>query len=366
MQDESLYKIALSMIPHVGPVNARILVGYCGGVEAVFQESKKALLKINGIGESVAQNIKDPTVFDQANEQLEFLEKNEARALFFLDKDYPDRLKKLKDAPILLYYKGKGDLNNPRTLGIIGTRKASHEGRSTTEAIVSGLKKYNVQVISGLAYGIDIAAHRACVAHDISTVGVMGTGLDTLYPANHRSTAQAMCEQGGLLTEFPINCLPDAVHFPMRNRIIAGLSDGILVVESALKGGSMITAEMGISYHKEIFATPGRVQDLYSRGCNALIKSQKAQLIEDVDEIANYMNWNESAWTKSTQTALFVELNDQEKEVTNILTAEKDISIDKIYTQLTWPPSKVASVLLNLEFKGVVKCLPGKRYILAH
>lgn len=366
MQDESLYKIALSMVPQVGPVNARVLVGYCGGVEAVFKESKKALLKINGIGETVANHIKDPDIFDQAQQQQDFLDKNNARALFFLDTDYPERLKKLKDAPILLYYKGNGDLNLPRTLGVIGTRKPSPEGKATTEAIVSGLQKYQVQVVSGLAYGIDITAHRSCVAHDISTIGVMGTGLDKLYPANHYNTAQAMCELGGLLTEFPINCLPDAVHFPMRNRIIAGLSDGILVVESALKGGSIITAEMGIAYHKELFAIPGRIQDTYARGCNALIKSQKAQLIEDVDELATFMNWNESSWNQSTQTSLFVELDEQERAVTEILTSDSEVSIDKIYTKLNWPPSKVASVLLNLEFKGVVRCLPGKRYILAH
>ena len=253
-----------------------------------------------------------------------------------------------------------------RTLGIVGTRNLTQEGKFLTEEIVSKLKEFQVQIISGLAYGIDITAHRQCVKEGISTIGVMGTGLDRIYPAAHSQTARQMYDLGGLLTEFPIQTLPDAVHFPMRNRIIAGLSDAILVVESAFKGGSMITAEMAFGYNKEVFAIPGRVQDTYSKGCNHLIKKQKAQLIESAEEIALYMQWDVLGSVAGIQQQLFIELDEQEQLITALMSSDIDISIDKIYKSLTWPPSRIASILLNLEFKGIVRSLPGKRYILAH
>jgi DNA processing protein len=363
---DALYKIALSMVPGIGPVNARTLVSYCGGVEAIFKEKKRALLKIQGIGEALADALLQTQVYDAAQKQLDYLLANDARLLFFLDQDYPERLKRIKDSPILLYAKGNGNLNPKRSLAIVGTRKPTSEGRAITEEIVSGLTGCEVQIISGLAYGIDITAHRSCIQHGISTIGVMGTGLDQIYPAAHKGTARSMQELGAVLSEFPINSKADAVHFPMRNRIIAGMCDAILVIESAIKGGSMITAQMAIDYQKDLFAIPGRVQDTYSKGCNYLIKHQKAQLIESAEELATYMQWDGTKETKVIQQSLFLELDEAEQKVTAALSADIEISIDKLLQTLEWTPSKVASVLLNLEFKGLVRCLPGKRYILAH
>lgn len=366
MQDDTLYKIALSLIPTVGPINARLLVSHCGGVEAVFEEKKQTLLKISGIGEATANQVKSAEVFEEAQKQYDYMLKHGVKALFFLDKDYPERLKGIKDAPVLLYFKGEADLNAERILAIVGTRKPTIDGKANTEQIVSDLKEYGVVIISGLAYGVDITAHRRAVQEGMTTIGVMGTGIDKVYPSAHNQTAKQMCENGGLLSEFTIDCRPEAVHFPMRNRIIAGMSDAVLVVESAIKGGSMITAEMGIAYNKDIFAVPGRVQEQYAKGCHALIKTQKAQLIENGHEIAEHMQWTTGTEQKAPiQRQLFVELTPDEKEVMACLDHQKEKSIDKVHNNLTWPPSKVASVLLNLEFKGVVRCLPGKRYILA-
>lgn len=366
MNDDTLYKIALSLIPTVGPVNARILVSYCGGVEAVFREKKNTLLKINGIGESIASQVKSAEVFEKAQQQYDYIQENGAKAIFFLDKAYPERLKHIKDAPILLYFKGNADLNVPRCLGVVGTRKPTQEGKAITDAILSELKPYDVTIISGLAYGIDITAHRRAVLEGMTTIGVMGTGIDTVYPPAHSQTATQMIENGGLLSEFTINCKPDAVHFPMRNRIIAGMSDAVLVVESAIKGGSMITAELALGYHKELFAIPGRVQDQFSRGCNELIKKQKAQLVESGEELAKYMQWDLSSKRNiAVQKQLFVDLSKEEETIIAFMDPGTEISIDKIYNNLTWSPSKVASVLLNLEFKGLVRSLPGKRYTLA-
>ena len=366
MATDAIYKIALSMVPGIGPVNARTLVSYCGGVEAIFKEKKRALLKIQGIGEALAESIIKNEVYEAAQRQLEYLLTHDARLLFFLDPDYPERLKMIKDSPILLYAKGNANLNPKRSLAIVGTRKPTAEGKSITEEIVSGLSGYEVQIVSGLAYGIDITAHRSCIQNSVSTIGVMGTGLDQIYPATHKGTAKSMQDLGAILTEFPIQSKADAVHFPMRNRIIAGMCDALLVVESAIKGGSMITAQMAIDYQKDLFAIPGRVQDTYSKGCNYLIKNQKAQLIESAAELATYMQWDGTQETKAIQQTLFVELDEAEQKITSVLSADVDVPIDKLLQTLDWTPSKVASVLLNLEFKGLVRCLPGKRYILAH
>lgn len=366
MGDELLYKIALTFLPNIGPVSARQLVSYCGGAEQVFRIPVRELLQVPGIGEKTAAGLKDPSdALKAAEEQLLHLEQTGCRALFYLDQDYPYRLRRCKDAPVILYFSGQGDLQATRTVGIVGTRKPTESGRQLTARILEELAPLDIQVISGLAYGIDITAHRQCLQLGLSTVGVLGSGLGHIYPRQHSRTALLMQESGGLISEFPFTAKPDAVNFPMRNRIIAALSDALVVVESALHGGSMITADLANGYDKEVFAVPGKPDDLYSKGCNALIKTQRAQLVENGEEIAEYMGWSPAHQLKSSEHIL-PELTELERQISAVLARDMETSIDKIYKLLNLPPSDIAASLLNLEFKGVIRMLPGKRYILAN
>jgi DNA processing protein len=362
MEQTWLFKIALSTCPGIGPVLAKNLVSYCGGVEAVWQSRRKDLLKIPGIGETHAASILNKEGFSIAEQQVQFLQQQGGTCLFYLDENYPWRLKQLPDAPIILYGKGRMDLNKSRQLGIVGTRTPSIHGKALLETCIEELKPYGVTVISGLAYGIDICAHRKCLVEDIPTIGVMGTSLDKIYPATHRKAAMDMEKNGGVLTEFPIYTGPDAHNFPMRNRIIAGLSDAILVVESAEQGGSMITADLGNQYHKDVFAFPGRPSDPFSKGCNLLIKTHRAQMVESAADIVQAMNWEDKK-PAMVQQSLFQEFDEEEKSVLDLLDRENPTSIDKLHHALAYNPSKIASILLNLECKGAILALPGKRYI---
>lgn len=359
-----LYKIALTKIPKAGPVNARQIVAWCGGVKEVFQTPKKELLKIPGIGKTMADHILNKNALIQAEEELIFIENNKIETFFYLDKNFPQRLVHFSDAPLLLYYKGNMDLNHSRTVGIVGTRKPSEQGKAICEDIIEGLKDYNVAVISGLAYGIDVTAHRKCLELGIPTVGCLGHGLHMTYPAAHIKTAREMVSNGGLLTEFTSKEKPDAPHFPMRNRIIAGLSDALIVVETARKGGSMISAEMAFNYNKDVFAVPGRLKDPVSQGCNLLIKSHKAQLIESAEDIAYIMRWTKGKAPKLVQKQLFVDLNPLEKKIIESLESKESENIDALSYQTGFTQSELATILLNLEFKGMIKSLPGKRYML--
>lgn len=358
------YKIALASSPGTGCKTARTLVSYCSGVEAVFNTPKKQLLKIPGVSETVIEHILKQTGFEQAENHYAYLKSTGDKALFYLDKDYPFRLKQYEDAPIMLYVRGEMDLNANRIFGIVGTRKPSSNGKNIVEKIVEGLKKYKICIVSGLAYGIDITAHRKCVSEDIPTIGVLGSSLDDIYPKTHIRTAELMMKNGGLISEYMVGTIPDYRHFPMRNRIIAGLSDGLLVAESAEQGGSMITADLANQYHKEVFAIPGRIDDPFSKGCNLLIKSNRAALVESAEEIAEALGWEESNH-QPVQQSLFLELNEEEKKIVDLLSREFEISIDMIYKSVQMSPSKIASTLLTLEFQGVIRAIPGKRYLLA-
>lgn len=359
-----LYKIAITRIPNVGAVLTRQLIAWCGGVKEVFSAPKKELLKIPGIGKATVDNIMNKTSFSLAEEELEFIEKNDIKPLFYLDKDFPQRLIHYHDAPLMLYYKGSLDLNYPRTVGIVGTRKPTEQGKLICQEIVEGLKEYNVAIISGLAYGIDVTAHKKAVQMNIPTIGCLGHGLHMMYPAAHKKIAQEMMDNGGLLTEFTSKEKPDAPHFPMRNRIIAGLSDALIVVETPKSGGSMISANMANNYNKDVFAVPGRLKDHNSLGCNFLIKTHKANLIESAEDIAYIMRWEKGASDKPIQKQLFVQLNPLEKKIVETLENKENESIDALSYQTGFSQSELAMILLELEFKGMVKSLPGKRYML--
>ena len=363
MTDDLLYRIAISKIHKVGAVTARTLIGYCGSVENVFKAKKKDLIKIPNIGEAIAQNILSQDVLRQAEEEIKFIEKYKIQPIFYLDKNYPARLKHYNDAPLMLFYKGNADLNHARIVGIVGTRKPSERGKAICEEIVEELEPYNVLIISGLAYGIDITAHRKSVDLGIETIGTLGHGLDRIYPSAHKKTAEKMVECGGLLTEFTSGTQPHSANFPARNRIIAGLADALIVVETARSGGSIITAKMANDYNKDVFAIPGRIKDSKSEGCNLLIKSHRANLMESVEDIKYIMRW-ETEEPKAKQRSLFVELTEVERKIVEILRGKESIPIDNLIFQLKLSPSIVSMNLLNLEFQGIIKTLPGKRYML--
>ncbi len=361
--DDLLYKIALTLIPGVGSVNGKNLVAYCGGVKAVFMEKKRTLEKIPGIGEQTVNALVNHNVFERAEKELVFIEKNKIISLFYLDKGYPVRLKHCHDSPLMLYYKGNADLNAPKVVAIVGTRKATEYGRDMCRKIVDGLIDHNVLIVSGLAYGIDTWSHKAALDNDLESVGVLGHGLDRIYPYANRSLSENMIEHGGLLCEYMSNTKPDRENFPMRNRIIAGMSDAVVVVEAGLTGGALITAEIANTYNRDVFAVPGRLGDPHSEGCNKLIKINKAALLQSAKDISYLLGWQDlNVQNKPVQRQLFLNLTPDEELIINTLKEKGDLEIDTLLLETMLLPSKAASVLLNMEFEGLIRCLPGKVY----
>jgi DNA processing protein len=363
MSDESLlYTIALSRAENVGAITAKLLISYCGGAKEVFNASKKEILKIPGIGPLTYSYLKADGLLQRAEKEIKFAERNKIQILTYTNKSFPQRLKHFDSCPLLLFVKGDTDLNPPRTVGIIGTRKPTEYGKIQCEKLVEGLTHYGVTTVSGLAYGIDALSHKKSLDFNIPTIGVLGHGLDVIYPSANRDLAKKMLVNGALMTSFLSETRPDRENFPARNKIVAALSDVLVVVESGRSGGSMITATFANDYNKDVFAIPGKIGDQYSEGCNKLIKINKAHLMETVDDIAYIMRWEESN-EAGIQGQLFIELNDDEQKIVDLINLSNEISIDELSYKLKLPPSKLASQLLTLEFKGVIKSLPGKKYI---
>ena len=364
MTDDLLYKISLSLIPGIGSVTAKSLIAYTGSAEQVFREKEKALREIPGIGTILAKNIVNAKVFPRAEQELEFIKKQGIRALFYLDEDYPQRLHACNDAPIILFVKGTPDLNCAKAISIVGTRHATEYGRQTVDYFVSSLAErgYPILIVSGLAYGIDVHAHKAALNAGVPTVGVMGHGLETVYPALHTSIAKEMEEKnGGLVSDFFSHSTIERTNFLRRNRIIAGLSDATIIVESAKKGGALVTAEIANSYNRDVFAFPGRRGDIYSEGCNFLIKSNRAALIDTVADMEYIMNWSPGkSQPDAVQPRLFNDLCEDEKIIVDLLQSQGEIAIDLICIKTGLTMNKVSPTLLNLEFAGIVKGLPGK------
>jgi DNA processing protein len=356
------YQIGLTLIPGVGDVNGKKLISYCGNAEAVFKEKKKALLKIPGIGDSTVNSIISQSVLSRAEEEIGFIEKYKIKTLFFTDQDYPKRLKHCIDSPLLLYYKGNADLNSEKIIGLVGTRRATDYGKELCAKIIEDLSYLKVIVVSGLAYGIDAKAHQTALQNELETIGVLAHGLDRIYPPSHKSMAEKMVKSGGLLTDFMSKTNPDRENFPKRNRIIAGLTDALVVVESAIKGGALITANIANSYNRDVFAVPGKVTDKFSEGCNFLIKTNKAALIQSAKDIEYIMQWEQKSQKSVFQHKLFEELSPEEELIVKILQENLEVSVDYIVLQSQLSNSKIAAILLNLEFKGMVKSLPGKMY----
>ncbi|MEM7106035.1 MAG: DNA-processing protein DprA [Bacteroidota bacterium] len=366
MDQNLIYKIGLTLIPKIGPVISKNLLSHCGSAEAVFSESKKTLTKVPGVGTTLAKNILTQNVLKIAEKEIFRIKKSDIQPLFYTDKAYPSRLKHYNDSPLMIYCKGPADLNNFRMVSVVGTRSPSPSGISFCEKLINDLKKLEVTVVSGMAYGVDIAAHKTCLEHDIPTIGVLGHGLGTIYPSQHWATAHKMIDEGALITEFLYDVKPERANFPMRNRIIAGMCDALVVVETKRKGGSMITAELANSYNKDVFAVPGRLKDENSKGCNHLIKTHQAALIESGKDIAYVMGWDEKAEYENNrlQQSLFTTLKDEEFEVVSVLKQNENLGIDSLYQKIKMSPGALSSTLLTLEFKGLIKSLPGKRYTL--
>jgi DNA processing protein len=364
VNEDLLYKVALSKIPGVGGIIARNLVSYCGGVEAVFRCKKHKLLKVPGIGEQLASHIQNKAVMHDAQKELDVLQKHDITCRFYLDDDYPEKLRLYPQSPILLYTQGEMDLNPERVLAIVGTRKPTAYGKARCEQIIEEIAPYRPLILSGLAYGVDITAHRAALAHHLATIGVMGSGFGYIYPRAHLNVAKQMMQGGGLITEFGFDTGPDRENFPSRNRIVAGLADAVIVIESGRNGGSMITAAFADAYHKDVMALPGRAGDKTSEGCNYLIKTHKAHLIENGQDIAALLRWSADQSAVGVQRQLFADLSDQEQLLTSLIGYEGEMHIDTLAVESKLQMSELASLLLSLEFKGVVRALPGKRYLI--
>jgi DNA processing protein len=365
-QTELFYTICLTLLPGIGNVRGKKLITVCGSAEAVFNENKKTLSKIPGFGTFTVQDISLLNVSKNAEEEINIIEKYKIIPLLFNSPLYPDRLKHCEDGPLLLYSKGNTNFNFPKVIGIVGTRKATSYGKKYCTEIVKQLASPDILIVSGLALGIDGCAHEAAIENNITTVGILAHGLNIIYPPSHKQLAIQMLKNGALITEFSFYTKPDKENFPQRNRIIAGMSDAILVIETGLKGGALITAEFANSYNRDVFALPGRVNDFYSQGCNRLIRNNKAALVESADDIKYIMGWNDNKSNniKNIQQDIPINLNDDEKQIVDLLQINGESSIDFICLSCGMTNSKIASILLNLEFQGIVKSLPGNRFIL--
>jgi DNA processing protein len=362
MDDDLLYKIALTLVPHIGPVQAKILLQHCEP-EEIFHAKKSFLERVEGIGSIRAESIVSFNDFDSAEEEIRFIEKNDITPLFLTDKHYPRRLLNCCDPPTLLFFKGNADLNASRMLSIIGTRNNTEYGKQMTERLVRDLAEHRVSIVSGLAFGIDIIAHKASVKHNAPTIAVLAHGLDQVYPPDHAHiTRDILRNNGGLLTEFRNGIQPDKHNFPSRNRIVAGMTDATIVIETKIKGGSMITAELANGYNKDVFTVPGRVTDTKSEGCNHLVHQNKAILLTNATQIIEIMGWEEKRKTKLQQRELFIELTPDEKRIVEILQQKESVFIDDLNLTSGLSSSAVAAAILNLELQNVIVSLPGKLY----
>jgi DNA processing protein len=362
MTTDLLYQIALTLVPNIGCVQAKTLIEVYGTAENIFKAKKKEISLIENIGVIRAANIKSFEDFTAAEDEIKFIEKYKIQPVFIADKIYPQRLLHCYDSPTLLYYRGNADLNVSKVISIIGTRNNTDYGRQATEKLVSELKDLNVLIVSGLAFGIDAIAHRSALQNELKTVAVLAHGLHTIYPQQHKMLAKEIVQQGGLLTEFRNNDKPDKHNFPKRNRIVAGMADATIVIETAAKGGSMITAELANNYNRDVFALPGKITDSKSAGCNYLIQSNKAILFTDAKELMEALGWKTKKINKRQQKELFIELNNDEKIIVDILKERETTHIDEINIKSNLSNSTIAAAILNLELQNVIAGLPGKMY----
>ena len=364
MTDTELFNtLALLRIEGVGDIMAKKLISHCGSATAVFEAKRPKLMSIDGIGEAVFRKLQDPSVFKHAEAEMKYITDEKISVSYYMEKEYPDRLKHCIDGPVLLFTSGNINLEGRKVLSIVGTRQVTSYGADFCRKLIEDLAPLNPVIVSGFAYGVDIVAHQAAMDHNLQTIGVLAHGLNQIYPKVHKKDVAKMEENGGFLTEFWSSSNPDKENFVKRNRIVAGIAEATIVIESADKGGSLITANLANDYNRDVFAVPGRITDKYSQGCNNLIRSQRANLLTGAADLIYMLNWQlEEKKGKPVQKQLFVSLEGDEQRIYDYLQKNGKELMDTIALECELPVFKISSLLLNMELKGVIRPLPGKLF----
>lgn len=363
MSDQELfYLLALLKVDGIGDIMAKKLLTHFGNPEAIFKVKSHQISGIDGVGSVLLRNLKDKTVFEKANKELEFIKSNAINVSFFQDESYPDRLKHCIDSPVLIFTSGTINLKNKKLISIVGTRQITSYGIEFCKKFIEDLAPLDPVIVSGFAYGVDIVAHQLAMDNNLQTIGVLAHGLNQIYPKTHKKYIARMEENGGFITEFWSSSNPDKEKFVRRNRIVAGMTEATIVIESADKGGSLITANLANDYNRDVFAVPGRVTDKYSQGCNDLIKTQKANVLTSAADLVYVLNWDIENKSKPVQKQLFVELEVEEQKIYDFLLKNGKELLDVIALQCDFPIYKISGMLLNMELKGVIRPLPGKLF----
>lgn len=361
--NELLNTLALLKIDGVGDIVAKKLINHCGSAKNVFDAKVKQLTLIDGIGDILIRNLRDKLAFKKAEAELEFIEKEKINVINYQNDNYPEKLKHCIDGPVLLFATGSHNYENRRMISIVGTREITSYGTGFCKQLIEDLAVFNPIIVSGFAYGVDIVAHQAAMENKLQTIGVLAHGLNQIYPKTHKKYVSRMEENGGFLTEFWSNSNPEKENFVKRNRIVAGMSEATIVIESAEKGGSLITAMLANDYNRDVFAVPGRISDRFSQGCNNLIKTQNAHLISSAADLIYILNWElQAKKTKSVQKQLFVVLEDDEQKIYDYLQKNGKQVLDVIAIECNFQIFRISSTLLNMELKGVIRPLPGKLF----
>ena len=360
--DELLHLLALQKVEGVGDVIAKKLLNHCENAIEVFKFKSSQLATIDGVGSVLLKNLKNKTVFESAEKELQFIKNNSVNTLYFKDNNYPEKLKHCLDGPILMFSSGDIDFNSKRIISIVGTRQITAYGTEFCKKLIADLAPLNPTIVSGFAYGVDIIAHQAAMEHNLQTIGVVAHGLNQIYPKQHTKYVAKMEKNGGFLTEYWSHSNPEKENFVKRNRIVAGISEATIVIESAAKGGSLITANFANDYNRDVFAVPGRITDKFSQGCNNLIKTQRANLINSAADLVYILNWDIETKSKSVQKQLFVSLDTDEQKIYDFLQKNGKEILDIIALECEFPIYKISGMLLNMELKGVIRPLPGKLF----
>ncbi|MCW2117999.1 DNA-processing protein DprA [Flavobacterium sp. 7A] len=361
-EQELFYLLALQRVDGVGDIMAKKLLANYGSAEEVFKAKSQQLAAIDGVGSMLLRNMQDKSVFDKATKELQFMEANKIKTHYFQDDNYPDRLKHCFDGPVLLFSSGNIDWNNRKMISIVGTRQITSYGTDFCRKLIEDLAPLNPVIVSGFAYGVDIVAHQLAMDLNLQTIAVVAHGLNQIYPKPHKKYMTKMEENGGFMTEFWSTTNPDKENFVRRNRIVAGMTEATIVIESADRGGSLITANMANDYNRDVFAVPGRVTDKYSQGCNNLIKTQKAHVLTSAADLIYILNWDIQVASKPVQKQLFIELEPDEQKIYDFLLQRGKELMDIIALQCDFPIYRISGLLLNMELKGVIRPLPGKLF----
>ena len=363
MKEEKLLAVLrLQKSKAIGDILAKKLIVNVGDIEQVFREKPTFLEKINGIGSNVTKHLFNKNNLEFAEQELQYILDNKIAYSYFLDDTYPINLQNCIDSPILFFKDGNLNLGNNKIISIVGTRNITSYGRDFTNKLIEELAEYNPIIVSGFAYGVDICAHKAAIKNNLQTIAVLAHGLEQIYPKVHKKYINQVNENGGFITEFWHNESPLRENFLKRNRIVAGISKATIIIESAVKGGSLVTADIANSYNRDVFALSGRATDLYSKGCNNLIKNNKAHLLTSAEDVVKMLNWDIQEKTKPIQKQLFIELTENEQKIYDFLQEKGSQLLDVISLECNIPVYQLSSILLQMELKGVIKPLPGKMF----